>query len=150
MVWRFPLVLPGQQVEKRMFPYRKPTAYVTLPCATDLACDNSLRSFVAKGMFEKSRFNTKGQLPDWGRLWATTQLKLHTICKVTFLIIIIIIFLTSLQRTFNKNILNEMSFYWKGNKTMKAIRSNTIAYSKLAHYKSEFYYYYHYYLYDSD
>ena len=24
---------------KRMFPYRKPTAYITLPCATALACD---------------------------------------------------------------------------------------------------------------
>ena len=23
-----------------MFPYRKPTAYITLPCATALACDN--------------------------------------------------------------------------------------------------------------
>ena len=26
-------------MEKRRFPYRKPTAYITLPCATALACD---------------------------------------------------------------------------------------------------------------
>ena len=39
LVNKFPLVFPGRQVEKRMFPYRKPTAYITLPCATALACD---------------------------------------------------------------------------------------------------------------
>ena len=33
------MAFPGRQVEKRMFPYRKPTAYITLPCATALACD---------------------------------------------------------------------------------------------------------------
>ena len=40
MVLKFPVVFPGRQVEKRMFPYRKPTAYITLPCATALACDD--------------------------------------------------------------------------------------------------------------
>ena len=30
---------PGRQVEKRMFPCREPTAYITLPSATALACD---------------------------------------------------------------------------------------------------------------
>ena len=33
------IVFSGRQVEKRMFPFRKPTAYITLPCATALACD---------------------------------------------------------------------------------------------------------------
>ena len=28
---------PGQQVEKSIFPFRKPMAYITLPCATTLA-----------------------------------------------------------------------------------------------------------------
>ena len=41
MVLKFPLVFPGRQVEKRMFPFRKPTAYITLPCATALACDST-------------------------------------------------------------------------------------------------------------
>ena len=31
----------SRATEKRMFPYRKPTAYITLPCATALACDHS-------------------------------------------------------------------------------------------------------------
>ena len=39
MVLKFPLVFPGRQVEKRMFPYRKSTAYITVPSATALACD---------------------------------------------------------------------------------------------------------------
>ena len=38
-VKKFPLVYAGRQVEKRRFPFRKPTAYITLPCATALACD---------------------------------------------------------------------------------------------------------------
>ena len=42
MVLKFPVASPGRQVEKRMFPYRKPTAYITLPCATALACDTNL------------------------------------------------------------------------------------------------------------
>ena len=44
MVLQFSLVFPGQQVEKRMFPYRKPTAYITVPSATALACDSSYAS----------------------------------------------------------------------------------------------------------
>ena len=39
MVIKFPLVFPGRQAEKRMFRYRKPTAYRTLSCATALAYD---------------------------------------------------------------------------------------------------------------
>ena len=27
-----------------MFPYRKPTAYITLPCATALACDEKTKN----------------------------------------------------------------------------------------------------------
>ena len=41
MASKFPLSFPGRQVQKRMFPYRMPTAYITLPCATALACDTS-------------------------------------------------------------------------------------------------------------
>ena len=44
MVSKFPLVFPGRQVQKRMFPYRKPTAYITLPCATALAWDLNSQS----------------------------------------------------------------------------------------------------------
>ena len=39
MVLKCPMDFAGRQVEKRMFPYRKPTAYIALPCATALACD---------------------------------------------------------------------------------------------------------------
>ena len=38
---RIVIGFPGRQVEKRMFPNREPTAYITLPCATALACDLS-------------------------------------------------------------------------------------------------------------
>ena len=44
MIKKFPVAFPGRQVEKRMFPNRKPTAYKTLPCATALACDLCNRS----------------------------------------------------------------------------------------------------------
>jgi len=47
MVSKFSLVFPGRQAEKRVFPFRKPTAYITVPCATALACDNSAMRYRA-------------------------------------------------------------------------------------------------------
>ena len=44
MASKFPLVFPGRQVQKRMFPYRKPTAFITLPCATALTCDGTINT----------------------------------------------------------------------------------------------------------
>ena len=43
MVLKLTLVFPGRQVEKACFPIEKPTAYITLPCATALACDTNYK-----------------------------------------------------------------------------------------------------------
>ena len=48
MVSKFPVAFPGRQVEKCTFPYRKPTAYITLPCATALACDQPIRTWTVE------------------------------------------------------------------------------------------------------
>jgi hypothetical protein len=39
MVVKLSMVFPSRQVEKRMLPFSKPTANITLPRATALACD---------------------------------------------------------------------------------------------------------------
>ena len=42
----FVMIFPGRHVEKRMFLYSKPTAHITLSCATALAYDNKWINFV--------------------------------------------------------------------------------------------------------
>ena len=54
LVLKFLLVFPGRQVEKRMFPYRKPTAYMTSPCATALACDSAPLAYTYRAYILRS------------------------------------------------------------------------------------------------
>ena len=72
MVSKFPLVFPGPQVQKRMFPCRKPTSYITLPCATALACvglcdSDAELTVLAKGVLPHEDLQRVGQVKLRGR-----------------------------------------------------------------------------------
>ena len=47
---------------KSMFPYRKPTAYITLPCATALACDNNSRLVIYTATYKLTLATAVGSM----------------------------------------------------------------------------------------
>ena len=47
---------------KRRFPFRKPTAYITLPCATELACDDVNSDIGERPITETEWVNSDGYL----------------------------------------------------------------------------------------
>ena len=69
---KFSVAFSGRQVEKRMFPYRKPTADITLPCPTALACDSFLSFWLGYPYFRRILWDHRGEWPPHpkkGKIW---------------------------------------------------------------------------------